>query len=99
MSATVIDTGITAALFREMKAATKGKGAMEEITWLLNKINTGKSVNRKDLTTEEYQEVIKVYLHQRKSHYNVPLYPDQRKRIDLGRFLEQLLKEKSKCTN
>lgn len=86
MSATVIDTGITAALFREMKAATKGKGAMEEITWLLNKINTG-SVNQKDLTTEEYQEVIKVYLHQRKSHYNVPLYPDQHMRIDLGRFL------------
>lgn len=99
MSATVIDTGITAALFREMKAATKGKGAMEEITWLLNKINTGKSVNRKDLTTEEYQEVIKVYLHQRKSHYNVPLYPDQRKKIDLGRLLGQLLKEKPKCTN
>lgn len=99
MSATVIDTGITAALFREMKAATKGKGAMEEITWLLNKINTGKSVNRKDLTTEEYQEVIKVYLHQRKSHYNVPLYPDQRKKIDFGRLLGQLLKEKPKCTN
>lgn len=99
MSATVIDTGITAALFREMKAATKGKGAMEEITWLLKKINTGKSANQKTLTTEEYQEVIKVYLHQRKSHYNVPLYPDQRKRIDLGRFLEQLLKEKPKCTN
>lgn len=99
MSATVIDTGITVALFREMKAATKGKGAMEEITWLLNKINTGKSANQKTLTTEEYQEVIKVYLHQRKSHYNVPLYPDQRKRIDLGRFLEQLLKEKPKCTN
>lgn len=99
MSATVIDTGITAALFREMKAATKGKGAMEEITWLLNKINTGKSANQKTLTTEEYQEVIKVYLHQRKSHYNVPLYPDQRKRIDIGRFLEQLLKEKPKCTN
>lgn len=99
MSATVIDTGITAALFREMKAATKGKGAMEEITWLLNKINTGKCVGLKSLTTEEYQEVIKVYLHQRKSHYNVPLYPDQRKRIDLGRLLEQLLKEKPKCTN
>lgn len=99
MSATVIDTGITAALFREMKAATKGKGAMEEITWLLNKINTGKSANQKSLTTEEYQEVIKVYLHQRKSHYNVPLYPDQRKRIDLGRFFEQLVKEKPKCTN
>lgn len=99
MSATVIDTGITAALFREMKAATKGKGAMEEITWLLNKINTGKSANQKTLTTEEYQEVIKVYLHQRKSHYNVPLYPDQRKRIDIGRLLEQLLKEKPKCTN
>lgn len=99
MSATVIDTGITAALFREMKAATKGKGAMEEITWFLNKINTGKSANQKTLTTEEYQEVIKVYLHQRKSHYNVPLYPDQRKRIDLGRLLEQLLKEKPKCTN
>lgn len=99
MSATVIDTGITAALFREMKAATRGKGAMEEITWLLNKINTGKSANQKTLTTEEYQEVIKVYLHQRKSHYNVPLYPDQRKRIDIGRFLEQLLKEKPKCTN
>lgn len=99
MSATVIDTGITVALFREMKAATKGKGAMEEITWLLNKINTGKSANQKTLTTEEYQEVIKVYLHQRKSHYNVPLYPDQRKRIDIGRFLEQLLKEKPKCTN
>lgn len=99
MSATVIDTGITAALFREMKAATKGKGAMEEITWLLNKINTGKCVGLKSLTTEEYQEVIKVYLHQRKSHYNVPLYPDQRKRIDLGRFLKQLLKEKPKCTN
>lgn len=99
MKSTVIDTGITAALFREMKAATKGKGAMEEITWLLNKINTGKSVNKKDLTTEEYQEVIKVYLHQRKSHYNVPLYPDQRKRIDLGRLLGQLLKEKPKCTN
>lgn len=87
MSATVIDTGITTALFREMKAATKGKGAMEEIAWLLNKINTWKNVNQKALTTEEYQEVIKVYLHQRKSHYNVPLYPDQRKRIDLGRFL------------
>lgn len=99
MSVTVIDTGITAALFREMKAATKGKGAIEEITWLLNKINTGKSVNQKELTTEEYQEVIKVYLHQRKSHYNVPLYPDQRKRIDLGRLLGQLLKEKQKCTN
>lgn len=99
MSATVIDTGIAAALFREMKAATKGKGAIEEITWLLNKINTGKSANQKTLTTEEYQEVIKVYLHQRKSHYNVPLYPDQRKRIDIGRFLEQLLKEKPKCTN
>lgn len=99
MSATVIDTGITAALFREMKAATKGKGAMEEITWLLNKINTGKSANQKTLTIEAYQEVIKVYLHQRKSHYNVPLYPDQRKRIDLGRLLEQLLKEKPKCTN
>lgn len=99
MSATVIDTGITAALFREMKAATRGKGAMEEITWLLNKINTGKSANQKTLTTEEYQEVIKVYLHQRKSHYNVPLYPDQRKRIDIGRLLEQLLKEKPKCTN
>lgn len=99
MSATVIDTGIAAALFREMKAATEGKGAMEEITWLLNKINTVKSVNQKDLTTEEYQEVIKVYLHQRKSHYNVPLYPDQRKRIDLGRLLGQLLKEKPKCTN
>ena len=99
MSATEIDTGITAALFREMKAATKGKGAMEEITWLLNKINTGKSVNQKDLTTEKYQEVIKVYLHQRKSHYNVPIYPDQRKRIDLGRLLGQLLKEKPKCTN
>lgn len=99
MSATVIDTGITAALFREMKAATKGKGAMEEITWLLNKINTGKTVNQKALTIEAYQEVIKVYLHQRKSHYNVPLYPDQRKRIDLGRLLEQLLKEKPKCTN
>lgn len=99
MSATVIDTGITAALFREMKAATKGKGAMEEITWLLNKINTGKSANQKTLTTEEYQEVIKVYLHQRKSHYNVPLYPDQCMRIDLDRFLGQLLKEKSKCTN
>lgn len=99
MSATVIDTGITAALFREMKAATKGKGAMEEITWLLNKINTGNSVNKKDLTTEEYQEVIKVYLHQRKSHYNVPLYPDQRKKIDLGRLLGQLIKEKPKCTN
>lgn len=99
MSATVIDTGITVALFREMKAATKGKGAMEEITWLLNKINTGKSANQKTLTTEEYQEVIKVYLHQRKSHYNVPLYPDQRKRIDIGRLLEQLLKEKPKCTN
>lgn len=99
MSATVIDTRITAALFREMKTATKGKGAMEEITWLLNKINTDKSANQKTLTTEEYQEVIKVYLHQRKSHYNVPLYPDQRKRIDLGRFLEQLLKEKPKCTN
>lgn len=99
MSATVIDTGITAALFREMKAATKGKGAMEEITWLLKKINTGKCVGLKSLTTEEYQEVIKVYLHQRKSHYNVPLYPDQRKRIDLGRLLEQLLKEKPKCTN
>ena len=87
MSATVIDTGITAALFREMKAATKGKGAMEEITWLLNKINTGESDNPKALTTEEYQKVIKVYLHQRKSHYNVPLYPDQHMRIDLGRFL------------
>lgn len=99
MKSTVIDTGITAALFREMKAATKGKGAMEEITWLLNKISTGKSVNQKALTTEEYQEVIKVYLHQRKSHYNVPLYPDQRKRIDLGRLLGQLLKEKPKCTN
>lgn len=99
MSATVMDTGITAALFREMKAATKGKGAMEEITWLLNKINTGKSDNPKALTTEAYQEVIKVYLHQRKSHYNVPLYPDQRKRIDLGRLLGQLLKEKPKCTN
>lgn len=99
MSATVIDTGIAAALFREMKAATKGKGVIEEITWLLNKINTGKSANQKTLTTEEYQEVIKVYLHQRKSHYNVPLYPDQRKRIDIGRFLEQLLKEKPKCTN
>ena len=99
MSATVIDTGITAALFREMKAVTKGKGAIEEITWLLNKINTGKSVNQKALTTEEYQEVIKVYLHQRKSHYNVPLYPDQCMRIDLDRSLEQLLKEKSKCTN
>lgn len=98
MSATVIDTGITVALFREMKAATKGKGAMEEITWLLNKINTGKSANQKTLTTEEYQEVIKVYLHQRKSHYNVPLYPDQRKRIDIGRLLEQLLKEKPKCS-
>ena len=99
MSATVIDTGITAALFREMKAATKGKGAMEEITWLLNKINTGNSVNPKALTTAEYQELIKVYLHQRKSHYNVPLYPDQCMRIDLGRFLRQLLKEKLKCTN
>lgn len=99
MSATVIDTGITAALFREMKAATKGKGAMEEITWLLNKINTGKSDNPKTLTTEEYQKVIKVYLHQRKSHYNVPLYPDQHMRIDLGRLLGQLLKEKQKCTN
>lgn len=99
MSATVIDTEITAALFREMKAAAKGKGAMEEITWLLNKINTGNSVSPKALTTEEYQEVIKVYLHQRKSHYNVPLYPDQRKRIDPGRLLGQLLKEKPKCTN
>lgn len=99
MKSTVIDTRIAVALFREMKAATKGKEAMEEITWLLNKINTGKSVNQKDLTTEEYQEVIKVYLHQRKSHYNVPLYSDQRKRIDLGRFLGQLLKEKPKCTN
>lgn len=99
MSATVIDTGITAALFREMKAATKGKGAMEEITWLLNKINTWKTVNKKALTTEECQEVIKVYMHQRKSHYNVPLYPDQRKRIDIGRLLGQLLKEKPKCTN
>lgn len=87
MSATVIDTGITAALFREMKAATKGKGTMGEIAWLLKKINTGKWVGLKSLTTEEYQEVIKVYLHQRKSHYNVPLYPDQRMRIDLGRFL------------
>ena len=102
MSATEIDTGRTAALFREMKAATKGKGAMEEITWLLNKINTEKCVNSKtltSLTTDEYQKVIKVYLHQRKSHYNVPLYPDQRMRIDLGRLLEQLLKEKPKCTN
>ena len=99
MSATVIDTGITAALFRKMKAATKGKGAMEEITWLLNKINTGNSVSQKALTTETYQELIKVYLHQRKSRYNVPLYPDQRMRIDLGRFLEPLLKEKTKCTN
>lgn len=99
MSATVIDTGITAALFREMKAATKGKGAMEEITWLLNKINTGNSVKPEALTTEEYQELIKVYLHQRKSNYNVPLYPDQRMRNDLDRFLGQLLKEKSKCTN
>lgn len=99
MSATVIDTGITAALFREMKAATKGKGAIEEITWLLNKINAGNSVNPKALTTAEYQELIKVYLHQRKSRYNVPLYPDQCMRIDLDRSLEQLLKEKSKCTN
>lgn len=99
MSATVIDTGITATLFREMKAATKGKGAIEEITWLLNKINTGKSVNQKALTTEEYRELIKVYLHQRKSHYNVPLYPDKRMRNDLDRFLGQLLKEKPKCTN
>lgn len=99
MSATVIDTGITATLFREMKAATKGKGAMEEITWLLNKINTGNSANPKALTTAEYQELIKVYLHQRKSRYNVPLYPDQCMRIDLDRSLEQLLKEKSKCTN
>lgn len=99
MSATVIDTGITAALFREMKAATKGKGTMEEITWLLNKTNTGNSGSQKALTTEEYRELIKVYLHQRKSHYNVPLYPDQRMRIDLGRFLGQLLKEKPKCTN
>lgn len=99
MSATVIDTGITAALFREMKAATKGKGAMEEITWLLNKINTGNSVNPKALTTAEYQELIKVYLHQRKSNYNVLLYPDQRMRIDIDRFLKPLLKEKSKCTN
>ena len=99
MSATVIDTGITATLFREMKAATKGKGAMEEITWLLNKTNTGNSGSPKALTTEEYRELIKVYLHQRKSHYNVPLYPDQRMRIDLGRFFEQLLKEKPKCTN
>lgn len=92
MSATVIDTGITAALFREMKAATKGKGAMEEITWLLNKINTGNSVSPKALTTAEYQELIKVYLHQRKSRYNVPLCPDQRMRIDLGRFLEPRIK-------
>lgn len=99
MSATVIDTGITAALFREMKAATKGKGAIEEITWLLNKINTGNSVKPEALTTEEYQELIKVYLHQRKSNYNVPLYPDQRMRNDLDRFLGQLLKEKPKCTN
>lgn len=99
MSATVIDTGITAALFREMKAATKGKGAIEEITWLLNKINTGNSVKQEALTTEEYQELIKVYLHQRKSNYNVPLYPDQRMRNDLDRFLGQLLKEKPKCTN
>lgn len=99
MKSTVIDTRIAAALFREMKAETKGKGAMEEITWLLNKINTWKTVNKKALTTEEYQEVIKVYLHQRKSYYNVPLYPDQRKRIDLGRLLGQLLKEKPKCTN
>lgn len=102
MPVTEIDTRRTAALFREMKAATKGKGAMEEITWLLNKINTGKCANSKpltSLTTDEYQKVIKVYLHQRKSHYNVPLYPDQRMRIDLGRFLEQLLKEKPKCTN
>lgn len=99
MKSTVINTRIAAALFREMKAETKGKGAMEEITWLLNKINTGKSVNKKDLTTDEYQEVIKVYLHQRKSHYNVPLYPDPHMRIDLGRFLGQLLKEKPKCTN
>lgn len=99
MKSAVIDTRITAALFREMKAATKGKGAMEEITWLLNKINTGKSDNPKALTTEEYQKVIKVYLHQRKSHYNVPLYPDQHMRIDLGRLLGQLLKEKPKCTN
>lgn len=99
MLATVIDTGITAALFREMKAATKGKGAIEEITWLLNKINTGNSVSQKALTTEEYQELIKVYLHQRKSNYNVLLYPDQCMRIDIDRFLEPLLKEKSKCTN
>lgn len=99
MSATVIDTGITATLFREMKAATKGKGAIEEITWLLNKINTGNSVSPKAPATEEYQELIKVYLHQRKSNYNVPLYPDQRMRNDLDRFLGQLLKEKQKCTN
>lgn len=99
MSATVIDTGITAALFREMKAVTKGKGAMEEISWLLNKTNTGNSGSPKALTTEEYRELIKVYLHQRKSRYNVPLYPDQCMRIDLDRSLEQLLKEKSKCTN
>ena len=72
---------------------------MEEITWLLNKINTGNSVSQKALTTEAYQELIKVYLHQRKSRYNVPLYPDQHMRIDLGRLLEQLLKEKPKCIN
>lgn len=92
MSATEIDTGRTAALFREMKAATKGKGAMEEILWLLNKINTGECVNSKTVTTDEYQKAIKVYLHQRKSHYNVPLCPDQHMRIDLGRLLEPLLK-------
>lgn len=99
MSATVIDTGITATLLREMKAATKGKGTMEEITWLLNKINTGNSVSPKAITTAEYQELIKVYLHQRKSNYNVPLYPDQRMRIDLGRLFEPMLKEEPKCTN